>query len=162
RPRASQKGLALRVETPQLPLYIRTDAARLRQVLINLLNNAVKFTEQGSVTLRVNAIAANDAGEVLLTFDIEDTGEGVAAGDQAVIFDAFVQTSTARRHEGAGLGLTISRQIVGLMGGTIQVESTPGQGSRFRMEITVERAQASDVDRGPDFERVTALAEGQP
>src|SRR5262249_47910992 len=89
RPRASQKGLALRVETPRLPLFIRTDAARLRQVLINFLNNAVKFTGQGSVTLRVNASPANDAREVLLTFDIEDTGEGIATGDQAAIFDAF-------------------------------------------------------------------------
>ena len=89
----------------------------------------------------MKATPAIDTGEVLLTFEVEDTGEGIAAGDQAAIFDAFVQASAAKRHEGAGLGLTISRQIIELMGGTIQVESVPGQGSRFRMEIKVERAQ---------------------
>ena len=161
-PRALQKGLALRVERPQAPLFVRTDPSRLRQVLINLLNNAVKFTDRGSVTLRMKATPAIDTGEVLLTFEVEDTGEGIAAGDQAAIFDAFVQASAAKRHEGAGLGLTISRQIIELMGGTIQVESVHGQGSRFRTEIKVERAQESEVKRGPNLERVTALAEGQP
>jgi signal transduction histidine kinase/DNA-binding response OmpR family regulator len=161
-PSALQKGVALRVERPQAPLFVRTDPSRLRQVLINLLNNAVKFTDRGSVTLRMKATPAIDTGEVLLTFEIEDTGEGIAAGDQTAIFDAFVQASAAKRHEGAGLGLTISRQIIELMGGTIQVESAPGQGSRFRTEIKVERAQESEVKRGPNLERVTALAEGQP
>ena len=161
-PLALQKGLALRVERPQAPLFVRTDPSRLRQVLINLLNNAVKFTDHGSVTLRMKATPAIDTGEVLLTFEVEDTGEGIAAGDQAAIFDAFVQASAAKRHEGAGLGLTISRQIIELMGGTIQVESVHGQGSRFRTEIKVERAQESEVKRGPNLERVTALAEGQP
>jgi signal transduction histidine kinase/CheY-like chemotaxis protein len=160
-PRTAQKGLALRVETPQVPLFIRTDAARLRQVLINLLNNAVKFTEQGSVTLRVSAIPANKAGEVLLTFEIEDTDEGIATADQGRIFDAFVQTSAAKHHEGAGLGLTIAHQIIKLMEGTIHVESTPGRGSRFRLEIRVERVQVYEAGDVPEFERVTALAEGQ-
>lgn len=161
-PRALQKGLALRVERPQAPLFVRTDPWRLRQVLINLLNNAVKFTDRGSVTLRMKATPAIDTGEVLLTFEVEDTGEGIAAGDQAAIFDAFVQASAAKRHEGAGLGLTISRQIIELMGGTIHVESVHGQGSCFRTEIKVERAQESEVRQGPNLERVTALAEGQP
>ncbi len=161
-PRALQKGLALRVERPQAPLCVRTDPSRLRQVLINLLNNAVKFTDRGSVTLRMKAAPAIETGEVLLMFEVEDTGEGIAAGDQAAIFDAFVQASAAKRHEGAGLGLTISRQIIELMGGTIEVESVHGQGSRFRAEIKVERAQESDVKRGPNLERVVALAEGQP
>jgi signal transduction histidine kinase/CheY-like chemotaxis protein len=160
-PRALKKGLALRVERPQAPLFVRTDQSRLRQVLINLLNNAVKFTDQGSVTLRMKATPAIDTAEVLLTFEIEDTGVGIAYADQAVIFDAFVQTSAAKRQEGTGLGLTISRQLIELMGGTIQVESTPGHGSCFRTEIKVERAKESDVNRGADFERVTALAEGQ-
>jgi signal transduction histidine kinase/CheY-like chemotaxis protein len=161
-PSALQKGLVLRVERPQPPLFVRTDPWRLRQVLINLLNNAVKFTDRGSVTLRMKATPAIDSGEVLLTFEVEDTGEGIAAGDQAAIFDAFVQASAAKRHEGAGLGLTISRQIIELMGGTIHVESVHGQGSCFRTEIKVERAQESEVRQGPNLERVTALAEGQP
>ena len=161
-PSVLQKGLALRVECPQAPLFVRTDPSRLRQVLINLLNNAVKFTDRGSVTLRMKATPAIDTGEVLLTFEVEDTGEGIAAGDQAAIFDAFVQVSAAKRHEGAGLGLTISRQIIELMGGTIQVESVQGQGSRFRTEIKVERVQESEVKLRPNLERVSALAEGQP
>ncbi len=161
-PRAMQKGLALRVERPEAPLFVRTDPSRLRQVLINLLNNAVKFTDRGSVTLRMKAAPAVGMGEVLLTFEVEDTGEGIAAGDRAAIFDAFVQASAAKRHEGAGLGLTISRQIIELMGGTIQVESVHGQGSCFRMEIRAERAQESEVRRGPNLDRVIALAEGQP
>jgi len=161
-PRALQKGLVLRVERPQPPLFVRTDPWRLRQVLINLLNNAVKFTNLGSVTLRMKATPAVDTGEVLLTFEVEDTGEGIAAGDQAAIFDAFVQASAAKRHEGAGLGLTISRQIIELMGGTIHVEGVHGQGSCFRTEIKVERAQESEVKPVPNLERVTALAEGQP
>jgi signal transduction histidine kinase/DNA-binding response OmpR family regulator len=161
-PRALQKGLVLRVERPPAPLFVRVDQSRLRQVLLNLLNNAVKFTDRGSVTLRMKATPAIDTSEVLLTFEVEDTGEGIAVGDQAAIFDAFVQASAAKRHEGAGLGLTISRQIIELMGGSIQLESVHGQGSLFRTEIRVERAQESEVKRGPNLERVTALAEGQP
>jgi CheY-like chemotaxis protein len=161
-PRALQKGLLLRVERSQAPLFVRTDPSRLRQVLINLSNNAIKFTDKGSVTLRMKAAPAIGTGEVLLTFEVEDTGEGIAAGDQAAIFDAFVQASATKRHEGAGLGLTISRQIVELMGGTIQVESTRGQGSCFRIEMKVERAQESEVNRSPKLEHVSALAEGQP
>jgi signal transduction histidine kinase/CheY-like chemotaxis protein len=160
-PRALQKGLALRVERAEDPLFVRTDPSRLRQVLLNLLNNAVKFTDRGSVTFRLKATPANDR-EVILTFEVEDTGEGIAAEDQALIFDAFVQASAAKRHEGAGLGLTISRQIIKLMGGTIHVESAPAQGSRFRTEIKVGLAQESEVNRGPGLDRVTALAEGQP
>jgi signal transduction histidine kinase/CheY-like chemotaxis protein len=162
RPRALEKGLAMRVEHPRVPLFVRTDPSRLRQVLSNLLNNAVKFTDRGSVTLRMKASPAADTGEVLLTFEVEDTGEGIAAGDQAGIFDAFVQAGTANRHEGAGLGLTITRQIIELMGGTIQVESAPGQGSCFRVEIKVKQAQESEITGDPNLERVTGLAEGQP
>jgi CheY-like chemotaxis protein len=162
-PRASQKGLALEVEHPQGPLFVRTDPSRLRQVLLNLLNNAVKFTDRGSVVLRMNAAPVTDTEEVLLTFEVEDTGEGIAPEDQATIFDAFEQASAAKRHEGAGLGLTISRQIVELMGGTIQVESAPGQGSRFRTEIKMGRAQEFELKReGINLERVTTLAEGHP
>jgi signal transduction histidine kinase/CheY-like chemotaxis protein len=162
RPRAAAKGLSLRMETPQMPMFIRADAARLRQVLLNLLSNAVKFTDHGSVVLRVNAVPASAPGELRFIFEIEDTGEGIAAGDQAAIFEAFVQTNTAKRREGVGLGLTISRQIVELMGGTIQVESTPGQGSRFCAEIPFERVQTWESNRGPVRDHHKVLADGQP
>jgi signal transduction histidine kinase/DNA-binding response OmpR family regulator len=161
-PRASEKGLTLRVETPPSTLFIRTDPARLRQVLINLLDNAVKFTDHGSVTLRVKASPAPDGRALALTFEVEDTGEGIPAGDEASIFDAFVQAGAAKRQEGTGLGLTISRQIIGLMGGTIRVESTPGRGSRFVTEIVVAQARESEIKRDEHFGRVATLAEGQP
>ncbi|MEO8596031.1 MAG: ATP-binding protein [Candidatus Solibacter sp.] len=162
RPGALQKGLTLRVESSQTPLFIRTDPARLRQVLINLLNNAVKFTENGSVTLRMAVSPSNNPAEARLVFEVEDTGAGIAVSDQAAIFDTFVQAGAAYRQQGTGLGLTISRQIVELMGGTIQVESVPGQGSRFRMEITVARAEESEVSQGPPLKQVFRLEQGQP
>jgi signal transduction histidine kinase/CheY-like chemotaxis protein len=162
KPRALQKGLALRVERPEAPLLVRTDPSRLRQVLLNLLNNAVKFTDQGAVTLRVTAAPGVDLREVPVKFEVEDTGEGIASDDQASIFDAFVQGNSERRHEGTGLGLTISRQIIELMGGTIQVESVRGQGSRFRVEIKLERVPESELKRGPNLDHVTGVAEGQP
>jgi CheY-like chemotaxis protein len=162
RARAIQKGLSLHVSSPPSLPFIRTDAARLRQVLINLLNNAVKFTTEGSVTLRVDAAQRDGGAEARLIFEIEDTGEGIAEGDRSAIFDAFVQTSIANRHEGAGLGLTISRQIVELLGGTIHVDSVPGKGSRFRVELAAGFANASEVERGPDLEGLTVLAKGQP
>ena len=93
---------------------------------------------------------------------MEDTGEGIAAADQGTIFDAFVQTSSTRRYQGVGLGLTISREIIQLMGGTIDVKSTPGQGSIFRTTIRVKRAEQPAVDRRPQFGSVTALARGDP
>lgn len=160
--RATQKGLVLRVEALQAPLFIRTDPARLRQVLINLLSNAIKFTEKGSVTLRVATTPTRDPGKVHLAFEVEDTGEGIAADDQAAIFDAFVQAGVAKSQEGVGLGLTISRQIVELMGGTIHVESALGEGSRFRVEIPATRAEEGEASQGLALEHVVALAPGQP
>jgi signal transduction histidine kinase/DNA-binding response OmpR family regulator len=160
--RAEQKSLILRVEAPEPPLFIRADAARLRQVLINVLNNAVKFTEHGWVILRWKATPANSADRVLLTFEIEDTGLGVAAEDQSRIFDAFVQGGAADRHQGVGLGLTISRQLVQLMGGTIQVESAPGRGACFRIVLTVDQARESDVRKEHEFPAALALEAGQP
>jgi signal transduction histidine kinase/CheY-like chemotaxis protein len=162
RPRAVQKGLTLQVESLPAPLFIRTDAARLRQVLINLLSNAIKFTEAGTVTVRMAASPSTNPGESRLVFEVEDTGAGIAACDQAGIFNAFVQGGTAQRQEGAGLGLTISREIVELMGGTIHVESAPGQGSRFRMEIPAERAEEPEATQGPALKHVVRLEEGQP
>ncbi|HYI97210.1 MAG TPA: ATP-binding protein, partial [Bryobacteraceae bacterium] len=160
--KAEQKGLALRFEAPESPLFIRTDPSRLRQVLINLLNNAIKFTEHGSVTLRWSATPTNIADRVLLKFEVEDTGIGVAAADQARIFDAFVQAGEVDRHQGVGLGLTISRQLIGLMGGTVHMESAPGRGSCFRIELPAELVPYSDVTQGDELPAVLALEPGQP
>jgi signal transduction histidine kinase/ligand-binding sensor domain-containing protein/FixJ family two-component response regulator len=146
RVRADEKNVALRVvETPGSPRAVRTDGVKLRQVLINLLGNAVKFTEKGSVTLTVNSRAAEDGRRLVLIFEVEDTGIGIAADDQARIFDAFTQAGKPRTNKGTGLGLTISREFVKLMGGTIEVASTPGHGSRFRVELPADPVKESEL-----------------
>ena len=131
--RAHQKGLELncRIES-EVPDVIVGDPSRLRQVLINLLGNSLKFTERGEVNLRVEAEARQE-GAVSLHFRVEDTGIGIPVERQARIFEAFTQVdgSTARRFGGTGLGLTICRQLVEMMGGQIWVESAPGRGSTF-------------------------------
>jgi CheY-like chemotaxis protein len=118
------------------------DVGRLRQILINLLGNAVKFTETGGVTLTVSTAGVRD-GRHELNFCVRDTGPGISEEDQAGLFDAFVQIdgSSTRSHEGAGLGLAISASLAELMGGGITVQSSPGEGSTF--DLTV---QASSVE----------------
>src|SRR5262245_58801716 len=119
---------------PELPDALVGDAGRLRQVLLNLVGNALKFTEEGEVVARVEA-AGDPApeGEVGLRFTVRDTGIGIPPDKQEAIFRAFEQedTSTMRKYGGTGLGLTIASQLVALMGGTITVDSAPGRGSTF-------------------------------
>ncbi|MDT7834629.1 response regulator [Aquabacterium sp. OR-4] len=140
---ARGKGLELLVEAGTLPLRLRGDATRLSQALVNLLGNAVKFTDQGWVRLRVEALDPAQPGR--LRFTVTDTGPGIAAAQQAQLFDAFVQAdaSLTRRHGGTGLGLAISRRIAEAMGGEAGLESLPGQGSSFW--FTVRLAVASDA-----------------
>ena len=164
RAQAKEKGLELvLVSSHEFPWYVRTDASLLRQMLTNLLSNAVKYTAKGAVTLRLSAPPTDESQRLLLTFEVEDTGAGIAVEDQARIFEAFVQAGPPATQKGTGLGLAITRQIVELMGGTIHVDSTPGKGSRFRLELPAERAQESEVvvprtDRG----RIIGLEPGQP
>ncbi len=139
---------------------IRTDTSKLRQILTSLLSNAVKYTEQGTVTLRLDSLP-QDSGRVLLRFDVEDTGIGIAAEDQARIFEPFVRAGVQGAHAGTGLGLAIVRQYVELMGGTIHLDSEPGTGSRFRVELPVARASEEDVP-GDHRGRVIGIAPGQP
>jgi two-component system, sensor histidine kinase and response regulator len=130
---AHQKGLELNcVFEDDVPEALVGDPGRLRQVLINLLGNALKFTERGEVNLRVQLESA-DNEPACLRFSVEDTGIGIPAEKQSRIFESFVQAdgTTTRRFGGTGLGLTISRQLVRMMGGRIWVESEPGQGSAF-------------------------------
>jgi PAS domain S-box-containing protein len=137
---AQRKGLALRVELPaSLPARVRGDPGRLRQVLLNLLGNALKFTERGEVALlaAVPPVEAADARGVTLELEVRDTGIGIPGDKLALIFDAFAQadTSTTRRFGGTGLGLAITRRLLEAMGGTIDVDSTPGVGSRFLVRV---------------------------
>ncbi|MBE0604474.1 MAG: response regulator, partial [Deltaproteobacteria bacterium] len=132
-PQASAKGLRVsHVISDDLPPMFRGDAVRLHQVLINLLGNAVKFTEEGSITLTVERREATPEEE-LLGFSVRDTGIGISLEAQKRIFKPFVQAdgSTTRRYGGTGLGLVICKQLVNMMGGQIRVESAPGKGSVF-------------------------------
>ncbi len=138
RVRSDAKGLELRVEFDGLiPETIRTDPTRLRQILLNLLGNAIKFTEQGCVSLLVRMAAASAEGPAL-AFDVVDTGVGMTAAETAVLFQPFSQadTSTTRRFGGTGLGLAVSKRLAEALGGDIQlVETRPGAGSRFRLSV---------------------------
>jgi PAS domain S-box-containing protein len=131
--RAEEKGLELIFDqSPLVPTRLVGDPSRLGQVLLNLGNNAVKFTEHGEVVVGVQVLDRDDAG-VRLRFEVRDSGIGISAADQQRLFMPFVQgdASTSRRFGGTGLGLAICRRLVDLMGGEIAVDSAPGQGSRF-------------------------------
>ncbi|TAK80274.1 MAG: response regulator [Betaproteobacteria bacterium] len=146
---AAAKGVEFVVSImPEVPPAVRGDPHHLRQVLINLAGNAVKFTEKGSVTVHVSVQAETDA-MVRLKFSIRDTGIGIAPEAQARIFDSFTQAddSTTRRFGGTGLGTTIAKQLVGLMGGRIGVESAIGLGSTFWVEVDLDK-QPERADAG--------------
>jgi signal transduction histidine kinase/DNA-binding response OmpR family regulator len=161
---AQQKGLKLTVENaPDVPQQLRADALKLRQVLINLLNNALKFTEQGSVSLQVS-VQRRQEGKCVLQFAVSDTGAGIAEDELHQLGQAFVQAQAGRlAREGTGLGLAISSGFVQLMGGALQISSQPGQGTTIAFALpvhVVERtAMAPAIDQG---RRVVGLAPGQP
>jgi CheY-like chemotaxis protein len=119
-----------------VPEYFVGDQARLRQILVNLVGNALKFTETGSVRIELDLETEVEAGRVL-TIAVTDTGPGIDQNDQVRIFSAFQQgdDSSTRAHSGTGLGLNISRDLVALMGGRIDLRSVPGEGSRFRVRV---------------------------
>ena len=143
--KANHQNLQFIIErSPQLPQYIIADEGKLRQILLNLLGNAIKFTTQGRVTLHIAALAAasgDPAAPITLSFEVQDTGPGIAPEELPRLFMPFVQTSTGQNNnEGTGLGLTISQKFAQLLGGTIIVESGVGRGSTFRFQIPVTPA----------------------
>jgi len=142
---------------PDVPESIHADPVRLQQVLINLIGNAIKFTERGSVRLTVNA-GAETAQGVPLMFAVHDTGIGVPAEKQELIFEAFSQAdgSVTRRFGGTGLGLSICSRLVGMMGGQIQLRSVPGKGSSFFFEIVAPRAESSQEQPAAPVSRTAA------
>lgn len=164
---AENKGLYLNFECrPEVPQFICTDEIKLRQILINLISNALKHTETGGVSIRVNAESVTGvahASNIRLVFDVEDTGHGIPQNEQDIIFDAFVQAQTNNKaHEGTGLGLAISKQYVLLMGGKITVSSQIGTGTTFSFGLPVEIAAVADVVELQQPRRVIALEAGQP
>jgi signal transduction histidine kinase/CheY-like chemotaxis protein len=138
--RAHEKGLELLCEvTPEVPESVLADAIRIRQILVNLVGNAIKFTERGEVHLQAGLESRTRNG-LRLRFSVTDTGIGIPGHKQGTIFEAFSQAdgSTTRRYGGTGLGLTISSRLAAAMGGSIRVESEPGQGSRFEVTIAAD------------------------
>ncbi|PYU76644.1 MAG: diguanylate cyclase, partial [Acidobacteria bacterium] len=148
--RADEKGLELLCElAPEVPEMVRADANRLNQILINLVGNAIKFTHEGEVAVKVQVDAGGQEDRVL-HFEVADTGIGVPPEKQKVIFDAFAQadTSTTRKYGGTGLGLTISTRLLEKMGGKIWLESEVGKGSRFHFTLPVAVVDPERVEIG--------------
>ena len=161
-PRAETKSLMLLMDIVEpLPARLVGDPNRLRQILLNLGGNAVKFTEQGNVTVRVRRVPS-DGGSYLVKFEIEDTGIGMTEEQQAALFQAFSQAemSTARRFGGTGLGLAISKRLVELMGGEIGVESTPDEGSTFWFTLPFEAEGTDYIAPAHDLSSATVLMAG--
>jgi CheY-like chemotaxis protein len=154
---AEEKGLQFTVELDaDLPPWMETDDMRLRQVLRNLLSNAMKFTEKGRVNLRIQRAAGD-----VIAFGVADTGIGIPKDKQRLIFEAFQQAdgSTSRKYGGTGLGLAISREIAGLLGGDLRVDSTPGQGSTFTLYLPTTYKAPTREGRAQQQARVAAAAQ---
>jgi signal transduction histidine kinase/CheY-like chemotaxis protein len=176
--KADDAGLQLLFErSSDVPRYVRTDQVKLRQILINLLNNAIKFTAEGGVSVRIftesGLLSAGDESEGnrreevgcdrQIYFEVEDTGAGIAPEELGKLFEAFMQTSSGKNaQEGTGLGLAISRQFVQLMGGDVTVSSEVGVGTIFKFDITTQVADAADDESQQNKRRVIALEPNQP
>ncbi len=173
--KAESKGLQLIFErSPEVPRYIRTDESKLRQVLINLLGNAIKFTPTGRVILRVSIVRrqslvasdkkqTTDNEQPTLHFEVEDTGPGIALAEQEQLFKPFVQTQTGQKsHQGTGLGLSISQQFVRLMGGEIVLSNSSGQGTIFSFDVPAIPEQIPKAETEQMQRRAIALAPEQP
>ncbi|MGG6239437.1 response regulator [Nodosilinea sp. AN01ver1] len=175
---AEAKGLSLSFDCdPAIPAYIATDEGKLRQVLINLLGNAIKFTQAGQVSLRVKSlqpvpadlVAAYPETSGALEFAVVDTGPGIAPEDISRLFEPFTQSAaglqwstTGSSHQGSGLGLPISQQFVQLMGGELILKTQLKQGSTFTFVLPVRRVERSAIFPTPDAAPILGLAEGQP
>ncbi|MBN1487397.1 MAG: hypothetical protein JW981_07125 [Anaerolineae bacterium] len=167
---AQQKGLALIFEHgPDVPVCIYTDKLKLRQILINLLNNALKFTQTGHIEVHISRLTESIAEEnkklphCRLYFEVKDTGPGIHKDELDKIFEAFVQGSNGTHTvEGTGLGLPISRSLVKLMDGELTATSTPGVGSTFSFDLLVQIAEAEErISLGIDFVHENPVSEAQ-
>ncbi|MEH1941977.1 MAG: ATP-binding protein [Nostoc sp.] len=163
--KAEDKRLQMLFEyLPDVPRYVETDEVKLRQVLINLISNAIKFSDEGGVSLRVKAIASSEASPThTLYFEVEDSGPGIAADELDKLFEAFAQTQTGKNaQEGTGLGLPISRNFVQLMGGEMNVSSQVGYGTLVKFQIQVTAVEAADEETVRFKRQIIALESNQP
>lgn len=163
RPQAEAKGLTLTTRTEfGAPLWLQGDTLRMRQILNNLLGNAVKFTRLGGITLDVSAAPVADGERTALRIAVTDTGPGIPADRQESIFEPFsqVDTSTTREYGGTGLGLAICRKLAGSMGGTIDLASDPGQGSSFTLNLILPRTDEPEHEPSVTDEPALTLDAG--
>jgi signal transduction histidine kinase/CheY-like chemotaxis protein len=163
--RADDKGITLLIDqSSHFPRFVHGDSAKLRQILINLIGNAIKFTDVGGVTLRLDAQQQPQDNQCLmLRIEVEDSGSGIQAEDLERIFQPFEQLANATAQKGTGLGLTITRQFVHMMNGEIHAQSTPGKGSLFYLTIELERATGTQIAKEqPVHRHVVKLLPGQP
>ena len=144
RPLAEKKGIALKTEVNTAGALIKSDVGKVRQVLLNLVGNAIKFTQRGEVAINIDY--DREAADTRLTLSVRDTGIGISKKDRVVLFDRFKQADSSRSksHGGAGLGLSICQELANLMDGTISVSSAPGIGSTFTFSVPVEPAERQD------------------
>ena len=157
--KAYEKGLELDcIIDPNVPVALRGDAGRLRQIIVNLAGNAVKFTHQGAVTIHASLVA-DDGQQVTVRFAVTDTGIGIPRDKQVVLFSPFTQVdgSTTRQYGGTGLGLAISKQLTRLMGGDVGLESEEGKGSTFWFTAVLERSTATQLIPTPPGPELTGL-----
>ena len=177
--KAPEKGLHLSSEwDATVPRYVCGDQAKLRQILINLLGNAIKFTTTGRIVLRGRAFSSDDMPSgtnrdratnqpdipptITLCLEVEDTGSGISPSDLESIFDAFMQTDRGRHDRGTGLGLSISRQFARLMGGDITVRSTLDQGSTFTCKVVLQLPESLYLEEPETSDRIIGIEPGQP
>jgi signal transduction histidine kinase/CheY-like chemotaxis protein len=139
--RATEKGLALAFDiNPRVPMAMHTDATKLRQVLVNIIGNAIKFTDQGSIDIRA-IVQSSDAQTVVVGIEISDTGSGIAEHEKSKVFDPFEQTESGHRKGGTGLGMAISREYARMMGGDLTFDSTPGKGTTVHFTFIAQQRQ---------------------
>ena len=161
--RAQQKGLSLRCETKEtVPAYLRGDPNRLGQILLNLVGNAIKFTDAGEIVISTRVLRRTADG-VILAISVRDTGIGLTPEQKQRIFSFFAQgdASRTRKHGGTGLGLAVARRFLAIMGGTIDVRSRPGEGSTFTIDVPLGLPDAGTVAQHDAAERGPATADGR-
>ncbi|OUR64619.1 hypothetical protein A9Q79_04770 [Methylophaga sp. 42_25_T18] len=156
--RCKEKGLALKLEgiTKGDKIFVRSDSVKLRQILVNLIGNAVKFTSEGSITLTINPLENND-----YYFEVKDTGQGIPLEKQSSIFKAFQQDEEGIKQGGTGLGLSISKTLLQLLGSDLAMESVPGESSCFFFTLHLPAVDESDQTEKNPYINVTQLAQGQ-